>query len=145
MKPPAYIYFLKVGNKSRCIDNQLVIWGTFSCLICFSFLSHWLFFGVGVDRGLLQFWNSVLYSLSLTESYSYKNWKEVRAITLNYLFPGHKKRVKFSQQSLRHSNPACKTYILQSCERICFPRCDAGLRPWRSLLIAGPFSCELTG
>lgn len=103
------------------MDEQLAISVTGGC--------HWLFFGVGVDRGLLQFWNSVLYSLSLTESYSYKNWKEVRAITLNYLFPGHKKRVKFSQQSLRHSNPACKTYILQSCERICFPKCDAGLRP----------------
>lgn len=63
-----------------------------------------------IFQGPLQFWNSVLYSLSLTESYSCK--KEVRAITLNYLFLEHKKRVKFSQQSLLHSNPACKTYIL---------------------------------
>lgn len=30
MKPPAYIYFLKVCNKSTYTDKQLVIWGTFS-------------------------------------------------------------------------------------------------------------------
>ncbi|XP_042812722.1 anoctamin-10 isoform X4 [Panthera tigris] len=64
----------------------------------------------------------VAVELFLMESYSYKNFEEVRRLTLNYLFLGHRKKRKVQPAKFFTAMLFAKKYILWSCKLICWPR-----------------------